>query len=67
MDRKLHVVARGQHTFVVLNRYPYNNGHLMVAPLRHVGTLAETTSDEHLECIEWLTRLTASARRATAG
>jgi len=58
VDRQLHVAARGRHTLVVLNRYPYNNGHLMVAPLRHVATLAEMTPDEHLESMEWLTRLT---------
>ncbi len=58
VDRRLLVAARGGRTMVVLNRYPYNNGHLMVAPLRHVGTLAEISRDEHLESMEWLTRLT---------
>src|ERR1700758_1405275 len=32
-DRANLVVSRGEHTLVVLNRYPYNNGHLLVAPL----------------------------------
>ena len=58
-DRVLHVAARDAHAMVVLNRYPYNNGHLMVAPLRHVATLAEMTRDEHIACLAWLTRLTA--------
>jgi ATP adenylyltransferase len=58
-DRLLHVAARDGHAMVVLNRYPYNNGHLMVAPLRHVGTLAEMTREENLACLDWLTRLTA--------
>lgn len=57
VDRRLLVAARSRHTLVVLNRYPYNNGHLMVATMRHVGALAEMTRDEHLECMEWLTRL----------
>ena len=35
-DRANLVVARGEHTLVVLNRYPYNNGHLLVAPLVHL-------------------------------
>jgi ATP adenylyltransferase len=57
-DRTLRVAARGRHTMVVLNRYPYNNGHLMVAPLRHVAPLTEITPDEHLESCAWLSRLT---------
>lgn len=58
VDRRLRVAARGQRTLVMLNRYPYNNGHLMVAPLRHVAQLTEMTRDEHLECMDWLARLT---------
>jgi ATP adenylyltransferase len=59
VDRRLLVPARGRQTLVMLNRYPYNNGHLMVAPLRHVALLAEMTRDEHLECMDWLALLTA--------
>ena len=40
------VLHRGPRCFVILNKFPYNNGHLMVVPIRHVGTLAETHSDE---------------------
>jgi ATP adenylyltransferase len=50
------VVARGRATFVILNRYPYNNGHLMVVPCRHVATLAATTLDERAELIEFTRR-----------
>ena len=34
------VLVRTPLSYVILNRYPYNNGHLMVAPRRHVATLA---------------------------
>jgi ATP adenylyltransferase len=57
-DRQLLVAARGRHSVVVLNRFPYNNGHVLVSPLRHVGDLADMTRDEHLECMEQLSRLT---------
>ena len=43
------VVHRGERAFVVLNKYPYASGHLMVAPSRHVGVLGELTDDEALE------------------
>lgn len=57
-DRQLLVAARGQHSVVVLNRFPYNNGHVLVSPLRHVSDLTDMTRDEHLECMEQLSRLT---------
>jgi ATP adenylyltransferase len=61
-DRANLVVARGEHTLVVLNRYPYNNGHLLVAPLAHLPTLAELTPDLQLELMETLTRYTELLR-----
>jgi ATP adenylyltransferase len=57
-DRRLLVAARGPHAMVVLNRYPYNNGHLMVAPRRHVAGLSGLTPEEHLACMDWLARMT---------
>ncbi|MEO6224107.1 MAG: HIT domain-containing protein [Vicinamibacterales bacterium] len=44
-DRSL-IVYRGDCCFVILNLYPYNNGHLMVVPKRHVGRLADLSPDE---------------------
>lgn len=40
------VVHRGRTCYVILNKYPYNNGHLMVVWQRHVGRLADATPDE---------------------
>jgi len=48
-DRKNLVFYRGAHSFAMLNLYPYNNGHAMVAPNRHVGDFGELTPDEILE------------------
>ena len=49
------IVARGRLSFVILNLYPYNNGHLMVVPNRHVPNLASMAPDELAELMQ-LTR-----------
>jgi ATP adenylyltransferase len=49
------IVFRGRLAFVILNLYPYNNGHLMIVPVRHVATLAGLSSAELIEVAE-LTR-----------
>jgi len=54
------LVDEGSTCYVVLNLYPYNNGHLMVVPYRHTGTLASLTTDELSEVI----RLTQRAEIA---
>ncbi|HEY8471927.1 MAG TPA: HIT domain-containing protein [Natronosporangium sp.] len=43
------VVATGEQVFAVLNRYPYNPGHLMICPYRHVGDYPELTREETVE------------------
>ena len=43
------LVHRGSSAIVILNKFPYSSGHLLVAPIRHVGELAGLTSDEVLE------------------
>ncbi len=54
------MLLRGRLCYVILNLYPYNNGHLMVVPNRHVGTLAAATADELTELMR-LTRLAEMA------
>jgi ATP adenylyltransferase len=46
------IVARGEHTFVVLNLYPYNTGHAMVCPHRHVSMYPDLTEPETHELAE---------------
>jgi ATP adenylyltransferase len=54
------LVFRGTTCFVILNLYPYNNGHLMVIPNRHIASLAAMTADELRELID-LTRIAEMA------
>jgi len=56
-DAEALIVARGSHVFAVLNRYPYSNGHVMVAPYAHHGTLPELTCQERVEMMDVAARL----------
>ncbi len=53
-DRDRLVLYRGTYAFVMINRFPYNNGHLMVAPLRHCIDLESLTLPESRELFELL-------------
>lgn len=58
------VLARKQAAFVIMNRYPYANGHVMVVPVRHVGRIEELSDGELLEMMG-LVRLLSSVLRET--
>ncbi|HEX4145622.1 MAG TPA: HIT domain-containing protein [Pirellulales bacterium] len=55
-DRQNLVVGRTELSVVMLNRYPYNNGHLLIAPMLHKGRLDELEDAEHLDCQRALAR-----------
>ncbi len=48
-DRQAHIVHRGERCYVILNRFPYNNGHLMVVPYDHHGTLTDLDAEAAAE------------------
>jgi ATP adenylyltransferase len=60
------ILARGRVSFVILNLYPYNSGHLMVVPNRHVATLEATTADEQLELMRFTRRAEMALTEAYA-
>ena len=59
-----HVVHKATHSFVVLNAYPYNTGHVMIAPNRHVGELDALEAAERDELMELVTRATVVIKKA---
>jgi len=57
-----HIVHRGESAYVVLNLYPYNPGHMLVCPFRHVADYTDLTDDETTEVAE-LTKRAMTAMR----
>ena len=55
-DEKALIVVRGELAFVMLNAYPYNPGHVMVAPFRHVGEFEQLTDEELADASSLLQR-----------
>jgi ATP adenylyltransferase len=61
-DEQALIVARGKYSFVLLNLFPYNSGHLLVCPYRHVSNYNEATDEEVAE----IASLTQTAMRVLA-
>ncbi len=45
-DEEVFILCRGEKAFVIMNIFPYNNGHLMVVPYRHIANIEELTQEE---------------------
>ena len=56
------VLFRGEACFVILNLFPYNNGHLMVVPIRHVADVVDLTEDEQSEMFRLMQRMVGVLR-----
>jgi ATP adenylyltransferase len=48
-DEKALVVGRNNKAFIIMNRFPYTNGHVMAVPVRHIGSFDELTDEETLD------------------
>ena len=55
-DDKTLILGRGDRAYVIMNKFPYNSGHLMVAPFRHVADLRELEPAELEEIMAWSQR-----------
>ena len=51
------IIYRTEKVFVILNRYPYNPGHLLVSPYRHIGNLNELDDEERLALMQVVTKM----------
>jgi ATP adenylyltransferase len=63
-DSDEQILRRDEHAFVTLAKYPYNPGHLLVLPTRHVGELEDLASEEHAAIAGLITRGLRALREA---
>ena len=56
-DEENYILLRGKTSFVILNAFPYNNGHLMIAPYRHISSLEKLNSEEQIEIMQLTSRM----------
>lgn len=47
--KKVHLLWKGAHSFIVMNKYPYNCGHLLVIPFREIADIADLSAEERIE------------------
>ena len=55
-DQKNLLVWRGRNCFVVMNRFPYNSGHVMIVPYKHTAAMEEFQDEENLEFMNVITQ-----------
>ena len=63
-DTVNYILYRGDKNFVIMNSYPYNPGHLMIAPYRHIASLEELTDEELHEHFDIVSRSIKVLRQA---
>ena len=64
-EERRHIVYRGAHAFIILNVYPYNPGHLLIAPYRHTADLESLTAEESGEMMALVQRALRALRTDT--
>ncbi|RLE99560.1 MAG: HIT family hydrolase [Thermoprotei archaeon] len=63
-DKENFIIYRGKHSYAVLNIFPYNNGHTLVAPYRHVVYLGELNENEVLDLLNTLNLIVKAVLKA---
>ena len=62
-DERNLILHRGKYGFIIMNNYPYNPGHVMVAPYRHVGEIEELSMEEWMEIHELISLAIKAIKR----
>lgn len=57
-----YVVYKGKHSIAILNKYPYNNAHVMIAPIRHIPSLELLSDEELLDIIKTMNTIISAIR-----
>jgi len=63
-DKENYILLRGKRAFIILNTFPYNNGHLMVVPYRHLANLEELSQQELSELTSLVMKGVTSLKEA---
>lgn len=62
-DKANLILFRGEYSFIMMNLFPYNNGHLMVAPYKHTGNLEDLNDSELLEMMQLVQKSIKAMKR----
>ena len=62
-DSKNHIVYRAKHCYVMLNKYPYNNGHVMVLPYEHINDILNLSEAVQMECHQVINKTIKALRK----
>ncbi len=63
-DDEAYIIYRGKYSYVVLNAYPYNSGHLLIVPYRHVASIEDLNDNELLEMMKLVNKSIKALRKA---
>ncbi len=65
-NEKNYILFKGEHSFIIMNIFPYNSAHIMVSPYRHIGCITEQNDSEKLE-VNQLTQESIKILKAVIG
>jgi ATP adenylyltransferase len=53
-DKENHLIYRSKFSYIIMNLYPYNSGHLMIVPFKHTSILSDLNDEENLDCMNMI-------------